>query len=460
MSKIYEIKLPFKLVKRYVVFTFKRFYSEFIVTGQENIPTGSPVIFAPNHINALMDALAVHAVIPKNMPLVFLARSDIFKNKHMARILNFVKIMPTFRMRDGIENLDKNNGIFERCVDILDHNATIGIMPEGNQGERQQLRPLVKGIFRIAFAAQQKYGIQPGVKIVPVGIHLGHFVKCGKHIIINIGKPIEVSEFMETYNENPVLATNQIRSRLRQEIINLSLDLATPDYYFCFRSAVKIAKYPYLQEHGIPDSTYNRFVARQKIAKKLVDIEKNQPGIIEELELQCTQYEKNLSTLNLRDWVFDKLPHTLTETALESLRLLVTLPVFLVGFATNILPFTVPVYLRKHVFKVKDWGFFSSVHFLLGSLAFPFFYLVETAVFYHLSPFPWWVSGVFLTILYPVGKMSLRWYKDFLKLLARFRFRRLLRTKPGLVAETAELKKHITRMVLHCQKLQKKEVQC
>ncbi|MDD5184822.1 MAG: 1-acyl-sn-glycerol-3-phosphate acyltransferase, partial [Paludibacter sp.] len=125
-----------RLLKKYVIFTFKRFYSEYIVVGRENIPTDCPVILAPTHLNALMDALAVHSISPENQTVTFLARSDIFKNKIVAWFLTGIKIMPAFRMRDGMENLGKNNDIFERCVEVLHNNNAIGIMPEGNQGEQ------------------------------------------------------------------------------------------------------------------------------------------------------------------------------------------------------------------------------------------------------------------------------------------------------------------------------------
>ena len=155
MSEIYESTPSFNLVKKYVRFTFKRFYSEFIVIGKENIPTDVPVIFAPNHNSALMDALAIHVAAPHDLPIVFLARADIFNNKIAAKILRFCKMIPAFRMRDGVENLEKNNETFIRCVEVLDHNKALGIMPEGNQGEQRKLRPLLKGIFRIAFVGQQ-----------------------------------------------------------------------------------------------------------------------------------------------------------------------------------------------------------------------------------------------------------------------------------------------------------------
>ena len=275
MSNVYDFPLSFSLVKKYITFTFKLFYGEYIVVGRENIPTDCPVIFAPNHTNALMDALAVHAVVPHKMTVIFLARSDLFKNKTAAKVLNFMKIMPAFRMRDGVENLGKNSEIFERCVEVLHQNKALGIMPEGNQEIERKLRPLVKGIFRIAFAAQQKYSNQPGVKIIPVGLDFGSIVKSHKHIIINIGKPIEVSDYMDTYAANPVTATNEIRDRLKNDLIQATLNLDTDKYYQCFETATVIANTTYLNKLQLPDKTIFRFVARQKLAEKLIEMEKN-----------------------------------------------------------------------------------------------------------------------------------------------------------------------------------------
>ena len=241
MSKIYDFSVLFNLTRRYVVFMFKRFYGEFIVVGKENIPKGYPLIFAPSHTNALMDALAVHSVSPQNLPVIFLARADIFKNKTSAKFLHFAKIMPIFRIRDGIENLGKNNDIFLQCIEVLDNNKALGIMPEGNQEIERKIRPIVKGIFRIAFAAQTKYGNLPGVKIIPIGLDYEYIVKSNKPIIINIGKPIEVSEYMDSYADNQVIATNEIRDRLRDNLSNLTVDLATEKYYECFVTAIEVA---------------------------------------------------------------------------------------------------------------------------------------------------------------------------------------------------------------------------
>ena len=59
MKDICEYRRAYNIIRRYVIFTFKRFYGEYIVNGKENIPEDGPVIYAANHLNALMDPLAV-----------------------------------------------------------------------------------------------------------------------------------------------------------------------------------------------------------------------------------------------------------------------------------------------------------------------------------------------------------------------------------------------------------------
>jgi len=219
-------------------------------------------------------------------------------------------------MRDGAENLEKNHGIFECCVDVLDHNHVLGIMPEGNQGPYRRLRPLVKGIFRIAFTAQQKYGTLPGVKIVPIGIDMGDFEKYGEHIIINVGKPIEVSDFMAEYTENPVNATNLIRDRLHDDLSKLTFDLASEKYYESFETATEVANTTADIRQNKQNKFYTRFIARQETAKRLITLENEEPEKAEKLEALCREYKENLNILNLESKAFGEKPFNMVAMAL------------------------------------------------------------------------------------------------------------------------------------------------
>ena len=414
MSKIYELPLSFRLVKKYIRFTFKRFYSEFIVLGKENIPSEGLVIFAPNHLNALMDALAVHSISPDNYATVFLARSDIFRKKTLARILRACKIMPAFRIRDGIENLGKNNEVFDQCVEVLESKNAMGIMPEGNQELERKIRPLVKGIFRVAFSAQQKIGTSGSVKIVPVGIDMGDLFKFGKHIIINIGKPIDVSEYIPKYAENQPATTNEIRNDLWTALGNLVVNLNTDKYYPAFDVATQVSNASMLESMQLEKNTVNLFYARQEIGRKLVSLEQSNPELAEKLNTLCIDFEDLRKKLNLHINNFEQQSARSASMVFKALGLLLLSPVFLIGFALNFLPFFTPVVVRKKL-NVKFEGFYTSIHYVVGILGFPVFYLLQGILFFSISGLNWWLILLFIPLEYLSGKWAFVLYKQYKK---------------------------------------------
>ena len=85
----------------------------FYVRGRKNVPkAGTPIMFVSNHQNGVIDALSILFAMPIRYKVVFLARADVFKKKLTARILNFCKIMPIYRQRDGRDSLSGNTAIF------------------------------------------------------------------------------------------------------------------------------------------------------------------------------------------------------------------------------------------------------------------------------------------------------------------------------------------------------------
>ncbi len=426
---------------------FKRYYGEFIVIGKENIPFGDSLIFAPNHINALQDAIAVHSVIPANLPLVFLARSDIFKNKHVAKFLNFAKIIPAFRLRDGIENLGKNNEIFNQCIDILNNNCAIGIMPEGNQEIERRLRPLVKGVFRIAFAAQNKFQQHKDVSIIPVGIDYGDLIKSNKHLIISIGKPIPISSFISDYNSNPVLTTNEIKDKLQNELSELTLDLATDNYYKCFERVVYIVDKALLINLELVDNTVNRFKARQIAAKILVSLEKNRIEELNKLDVLSLKYVETLQKYNLKSSAFE---NTLTKPKfiLNLLSLVSTCMFFILGLMLNFTPFFIPVFIRKYILKPEFVGFYSSLQFGIGLITFPLFYVIQTLLFAVFLCKIWWMVLLFMFIQYPFGKLSLWWYRKFVKYCSSIRYLYLKKRKTIQLNELEAIYNQIVNVII------------
>ena len=448
MPKIYERPLVYRIAKKYIASSFKKFYNEYIVLGKENIPAEGPFIFAPNHLNALMDALAVISVSSHDYATVFLARADMFNKKQVADFLTFAKIMPAFRIRDGIENLGKNAEIFDKCVEVLETNNAMGIMPEGNQELERKIRPLVKGIFRVAFSAQEKIGTAKNVKIVPVGIDLGSLKKAQSHIIINIGKPIDVAQYMEVYKENAPVATNQIRDELKKRMESLVLHLGTEKHYAAFESVTRIANILMLKEMEMTDNTVNRFYARQEIGKRLLNIEKNEPEKGDQLDALCSDFENLRKDLNLYISNFDTKQKTGFQTFIQGIGLAALSPILLTGFIFNALPFFTPVLIRKKL-NVKFEGFYSSLHYGIGIITFPLFYITQAILLLELTGLAWWLILLIIPFEYYFGKWAMKLYKKFRKYFGELNHQQVKKNKPEAYNQLLKIRKSITDMVLN-----------
>jgi len=184
----------------------KIFYRRIIVMGLDNINPEETLIYAPNHQNALMDALAV-LFTHKGQP-IFLARADIFRNKVIASILYFLKMLPVYRIRDGYSSLKANDEIFHKTVDVLRNKNGLVILPEGDHAGFRRLRQLKKGICRIAFQAEEATAFSLNIKIIPVGLEYSNYTRIRQVLSVVYGKPIEVSEYTTIYRSDPDLALN------------------------------------------------------------------------------------------------------------------------------------------------------------------------------------------------------------------------------------------------------------
>lgn len=83
MKQIHNENRGYRILFPLVTWMFRHSYRHIKYIGTENIPQDGAVIFAPNHTNALQDALAVLSINSERK--VFVARADIFRNKKIGR---------------------------------------------------------------------------------------------------------------------------------------------------------------------------------------------------------------------------------------------------------------------------------------------------------------------------------------------------------------------------------------
>ncbi len=371
----------YALAKPMVRFFYKTYF-RVSVHNLQNIPKDDIVIFAPNHQNALMDALAVLSMIP-GQP-VFLARADIFQSSLQNKILTFLKILPIYRIRDGKSNLSQNDAIFIKTIDVLKQRKKLIILPEGNHAGFRRLRAIKKGISRIAFQAEEAENYQLNIKVVPVTLDYKHYYKFHSRMYISFGEPIPVSKYYETYKENPPRGMNMLREDLAERLKSDIVHIESETYYDTINQLARLYAPERCRKLREKAKQPCLFQQEKRVVEKLTDLERTTPEELNKLAQLNTKFQALKTQLNFRNWQFRKDKFPILPQLLQSLLLIVLLPVAAYGWVHNILPFFIPVWSTK---KVKDPQFISSFRLVVAIITFHVWYLLLISLFCLFTPY-------------------------------------------------------------------------
>lgn len=161
-----------------------KFYCRDIALNKKDIlKSDGPLLLAVNHPNSFLDAIIFCTLFDK--PVYSLARGDAFKGKLVTKILLALKLLPVYRVSEGVENLEENYKTFDQCKEIFKQNGIVLIFSEGKCINEWHLRPLKKGTARLAISSWED-GIP--LSVLPVGINYSSFSKFGKNIKIFFGE--------------------------------------------------------------------------------------------------------------------------------------------------------------------------------------------------------------------------------------------------------------------------------
>ena len=413
---IEKSNLLYTLLKPYVDFV-TRIYFRTKSINYDKIPKDDIIIFAPNHQNTLMDALAILATI-KTEP-VFLARADIFKKKTINKILTFLKILPIYRIRDGKDSLKNNEAIFQKTIDVLKNRNGLIILPEGSHAGIRKLRTLKKGISRIVFEAEEANDFKLNIKIVPIGLDWSNYINFRSRLFVNYGDSINVSDYYEEYKKHPPRGMNLLRERIATELKKYMIHIENDEYYEMFDSIRYIYIPQMIEKMGFKNKKQpNQFYAQKKIIEQLNEFVEANPEETKELSEKTGRYTELLKKLNFRHWVVQKSHFSTIGIFFQFLFMLLLSPIYLFGGILNYLPYKVPVLVTK---KNKDPQFLSSVREVVALILFPIYYIILIIVGLFVLE-PWWLKIAIPVSLPFAGLFAFHYYIEVKKMFARLRF--------------------------------------
>ncbi|MBQ2374194.1 MAG: 1-acyl-sn-glycerol-3-phosphate acyltransferase [Alistipes sp.] len=402
IKKIQDYDALYDVLRYYVDSMLKLSYRTIRYVGYEKIPQDGAVIYAPNHTNALMDALVILAMDRKAK--VFVARADIFKNPTLARIFRFLKIMPIMRMRDGLDEVRKNNETIEKSVDVLRDKVPFCIFPEGQHQAKYSSLPLSKGIFRIAFQAQDLMPDMP-LYIVPVGIRYGSFFRFRSTVRVQIGDPINVKDFLDAHSENTPqeqmnLMKDVLAERMQSSIFHIPNDEDyDATYDICaavVRHRVEKLKSENPGKHMKKMDAY--FEANNMTVKQVSQLKEQNPEKAQQL-LSLGREASQIRKANNISLSSVSIKYPFWSRVLRALILILKLPY---NIPVSILTLPIKLICGFLFTKLKDYAFRNSIRYLVNLVMWPILMVIYSIIAFVFLKWTWALLVILLLLPAPI----------------------------------------------------------
>ena len=429
------------IIKPFVAIFFRVFY-KYSYKGRENIPLNTPVVLAPNHVNAFIDPVALGLLTKRKVR--FFARGDVFKGKLAKTVLGSMGISPMYRIQEGYAEIKKNDKTFEECRIRLSTNKVILLFPEGICVQERRLRPLKKGLARIVFQTEETLDFKKDVLVVPVGLNYTAAYKFRSKLFIDIGKPISVIEYEESFKKDKVRTINDFTKMFEDKMAEHLVIIKNKDNDKLVEAIEKIYLFQWMKDRNDKTKSLERqYQATREIANMINVLDIEHPDIIASLKEKTAAYILQLNTFDLRDHLLH--PENIGKMnfgsfILESQLILWGSIIYAIGLVMNY-----PPYYFAKLFsdkKIKSLEFFASVYANVAMVFWVIYYAIQILTF-SLVFRNWEWLGIFALLIPVLGFYCLWFYPIRKKIFGRWRLLRMVRKNKRCVEELVKARAEI-----------------
>jgi len=186
------------------------------------MPNDKPILFLSNHQNALLDALLIATTSGRFS--FFLTRASVFKKSIVSKLLNSIRMLPVYRVRDGWGKITNNSPIFETCTDLLKNGESVALFPEGSHNLNRTVRTLSKGFTRIVFDSLEKFP-DLDLQLIPIGVNFQDARAFGDSCTIYYGNAIPAIHYVsEDRNQAVIKLKEDIRNKISELTTHIESD--------------------------------------------------------------------------------------------------------------------------------------------------------------------------------------------------------------------------------------------
>ncbi|MEI6019777.1 MAG: 1-acyl-sn-glycerol-3-phosphate acyltransferase [Bacteroidota bacterium] len=365
------------LLRYWVTFFVPVFYKRIGIKNKERLLVDGPVIVAMNHPNAFTDPIIItYLTFPQR--LRYLARGDAFKPGFVSMVLEQIGIVPIFRLQDGgKEGLMKNEETYRRVYHLLKRNAKLIIFAEGLCIQERRLRPLKKGVARMAFGAYENIKNDKLV-VLPVGVNYSMPHQFRSDIFYQVGEPILVKDYITDYQNNPAKTANTFLKDLEDQLKPLVTHINDKNNDQAVLWIEEMCKKDWIKAEKLnPNNLEHDFIITEKITSLVNTAAIDKQDTLAKFKVEASKYFDILKKNKVLDCLINPNQNKYSGTMFFLIRivlLLLTLPLYLIALVGNFAPLFLTDYFTKKIIKFIE--FYSSIAIALGMVIFLINYLL------------------------------------------------------------------------------------
>lgn len=421
----------YRLLKAIVVFTLRIFYPHTAFIDRHFLHHKGPAILIVNHPNTLLDALFGALSSPRYT--FFLANYSLFKNPVAGWLLNQLYCIPIQRYQDTNGRPLQNEDSFARADAHLAAGGQLLVAPEGASLPGRRVRTFKTGAARIAFSMASKSGFQSGLVFLPVGLTYERPHRFGGSVTVQAGPPIAVDDFADAWAADPVQAVRELTQYL--ELKMQQLVVHTTD-----EAEDKLLHYAeILLRNSRPLPQKEEYLRTRRLLNGFRRLQQTDAPGWERFSRDVRAYFFRLHALGLQD-------HAVAAPYLRFVwghiaALWLTLPVFVLGWALNALPFHLPGFIADRAGAVPEYK--ATWKYVGGLLFFTIWYVILYQLFRTQLSALW--SWGLLLLTPALGWAAWRYYQWALHTWQSWKAWDVFRKKPALRQEWQEFRAALLR---------------
>lgn len=210
------------------------YYKKIEINYKEPLCPGQARLFLGNHQNGLMDPLLI--ATKSGQFSYFLTRASVFKKAWVSSFLKNLLMLPVYRIRDGMEQLSKNEAVFKTCSQLLSDKNAIVLFPEGSHNIKRTIRPLSKGFTRIMATTLNNHP-QVDLQLVPVGFNYRCPEDFGDEVLLNFGAPLKSKNYMPLHSNASIM---RVKRDVHGALTTLTTHIDSEDYTLNFQKLKRL----------------------------------------------------------------------------------------------------------------------------------------------------------------------------------------------------------------------------